>query len=57
MLYEVITEETMRQIVDVHFPGLKKNLLKEALEVFFQIREVPGLKKKPSTSELSYNFV
>ena len=45
-------EETMRQIVDVHFPGLKKNLLKEALEVFFQIREVPGLKKKPSTSEL-----
>jgi len=44
--------ETMRQIVDVHFPGLKKNLLKEALEVFFQIREVPGLKKKPSTSEL-----
>jgi MoxR-like ATPase len=45
-------EETMRRIVDVHFPGLKKNLLKEALEVFFQIREVPGLKKKPSTSEL-----
>jgi len=45
-------EATMRQIVDVHFPGLKKNLLKEALEVFFQIREVPGLKKKPSTSEL-----
>jgi MoxR-like ATPase len=44
--------ETMRQIVDVHYPGLKKNLLKEALEVFFQIREVPGLKKKPSTSEL-----
>ncbi len=45
-------EETMRRIVDVHFPGLKKSLLKEALEVFFQIREIPGLKKKPSTSEL-----
>ena len=45
-------EETMRRIVDVHFPGLKKHLLKEALEVFFQVREVPGLKKKPSTSEL-----
>jgi len=45
-------EETMRRIVDVHFPGLKKALLKEALEVFFQIREIPGLKKKPSTSEL-----
>ncbi|HEX7043979.1 MAG TPA: MoxR family ATPase [Burkholderiales bacterium] len=45
-------EDTMRQIVEVHFPGLKKTLLKEALEVFFQIREIPGLKKKPSTSEL-----
>ncbi|HEY8555660.1 MAG TPA: MoxR family ATPase [Burkholderiales bacterium] len=45
-------EETMRRIVEVHFPGLKKTLLKEALEVFFQIREIPGLKKKPSTSEL-----
>ena len=43
---------TMQQIVDVHFPGLKKNLLKQALEVFFDIREMPGLKKKPSTSEL-----
>jgi MoxR-like ATPase len=42
----------MQQIVDVHFPGLKKELLKEALEVFFDIREMPGLKKKPSTSEL-----
>jgi MoxR-like ATPase len=42
----------MQQIVDVHFPGLKKGLLKEALEVFFDIREMPGLKKKPSTSEL-----
>jgi MoxR-like ATPase len=36
----------------VHFPNLKKTLLKEALESFFQIRELPGLKKKPSTSEL-----
>ncbi|HSQ03683.1 MAG TPA: MoxR family ATPase, partial [Burkholderiales bacterium] len=43
---------TMEKIVGVHFPGLKKQLLKEALERFFEIREVPGLKKKPSTSEL-----
>ncbi len=45
-------KETMQRIVDVHFPDIKKNLLKEALEVFFQLREIPGLKKKPSTSEL-----
>ena len=45
-------KETMQSIVDVHFPGLKRSLLKEALEVFFELREVPGLKKKPSTSEL-----
>ena len=44
--------DTMQRIVDVHFPGLKKNLLRQALEVFFDIREMPGLKKKPSTSEL-----
>ena len=44
--------DTMQQIVDVHYPGLKKALLKEAMEVFFDIREMPGLKKKPSTSEL-----
>jgi len=44
--------ETMTAIVDVHFPGLKKALLTEALEVFFALRDVPGLKKKPSTSEL-----
>ncbi len=44
--------ETMTRIVGVHFPGLKKALLQEALEVFFNLREVPGLKKKPSTSEL-----
>jgi MoxR-like ATPase len=45
-------KETMERIVGVHFPGLKKSLLREALEVFFEVREVPGLKKKPSTSEL-----
>jgi MoxR-like ATPase len=45
-------KETMERIVDVHFPGLKKGLLREALEVFFEVRDVPGLKKKPSTSEL-----
>ncbi|MGE5171193.1 MAG: AAA family ATPase [Rudaea sp.] len=44
--------ETMTEIVRVHFPDLKKALLAEALEVFFDLREVPGLKKKPSTSEL-----
>ena len=42
----------MQKIVDVHFPDIKRTLLKEALEVFFGLREVPGLKKKPSTSEL-----
>jgi MoxR-like ATPase len=45
-------KETMERIVEVHFPNLKRTLLREALEVFFDIREVPGLKKKPSTSEL-----
>ena len=44
--------ETMERIVDVHHPGIKKQLLREALEAFFEIRDVPGLKKKPSTSEL-----
>jgi MoxR-like ATPase len=44
--------ETMEAIVDVHFPGIKKRLVEEALRVFFEIRDVPGLKKKPSTSEL-----
>jgi len=44
--------DTMEKIIAVHFPNIKKNLLKEALEVFFEVREVPGLKKKPSTSEL-----
>ena len=45
-------KETMERIVGVHFPTLKKSLLREAMEVFFEVREVPGLKKKPSTSEL-----
>jgi MoxR-like ATPase len=45
-------KETMQKIVDVHYPDLKKALLREALEAFYKIREVPGLKKKPSTSEL-----
>jgi MoxR-like ATPase len=45
-------KETMQAIVDVHFPGIKKRLLQAAMEVFFEIREMPGLKKKPSTSEL-----
>ncbi len=45
-------KETMERIVEVHYPGIKKTLLREALEAFFEIREVPGLKKKPSTSEL-----
>jgi MoxR-like ATPase len=45
-------KETMEKIVDVHFPSLKKNLLREALNAFYKVRDVPGLKKKPSTSEL-----
>ncbi len=44
--------ETMGRIVEVHFPGLKGRLLNEALNLFYELREVPGLKKKPSTSEL-----
>ncbi len=44
--------ETMRAIVDVHFPGIKPRLVSEALRMFYELREVPGLKKKPSTSEL-----
>ncbi|MFT4940518.1 MAG: MoxR-like ATPase [Paraglaciecola sp.] len=45
-------QEEMRRIIDVHFPNLKKSLLNQALESFFDLRDVPGLKKKPSTSEL-----
>ena len=44
--------ETMKQIVDVHFPNLKKELLAAAMKVFYDVRGLPGLKKKPSTSEL-----
>jgi MoxR-like ATPase len=44
--------ETMRSIVDVHFPGIKGRMVSEALRVFYSVREVPGIKKKPSTSEL-----
>ena len=44
--------ETMKQIVDVHFPGLKKELLTAAMKTFYEVRNLPGLKKKPSTSEL-----
>ncbi len=45
-------QKTMEKIIEVHYPGLKKALLKEALAAFYKIRDVPGLKKKPSTSEL-----
>lgn len=44
--------DTMRQIIDVHHPGAQKQLVQDALEIFFDIRTVPGMKKKPSTSEL-----
>ncbi|MFZ5602500.1 MAG: AAA family ATPase [Pseudomonadota bacterium] len=46
------SKETMEAIVAVHYPGIKKSLVKEAMEIFFDVRKVPGLKKKPSTSEL-----
>ena len=45
-------EETMKSIIEVHFPKIKKNLIDSALKSFFEVREVPGIKKKPSTSEL-----
>ncbi len=45
-------KETMERIVEVHYPGLKPALLREAMALFYELREVPGLKKKPSTSEL-----
>src|SRR5579859_5927108 len=44
--------DTMQKIIDVHYPDIKQKLVSEALNVFYQIRDVPGLKKKPSTSEL-----
>ncbi len=45
-------EQTMREIVEVHYPGVKQKLVKDALTTFYSMREVPGMKKKPSTSEL-----
>ena len=45
-------ERTMKQIVEMHFPGIKRSLVEEALKQFFELRETPGLKKKPSTSEV-----
>jgi len=44
--------ETMREIIDVHFPDIQKTLVSRAMDMFYELREVPGLKKKPSTSEL-----
>ncbi len=44
--------DTMTAIIEVHFPGIKQRLVSEALKLFYEIREVPGMKKKPSTSEL-----
>jgi MoxR-like ATPase len=44
--------ETMQAIIDVHFPGIQNSLVARALDIFYQVRDVPGLKKKPSTSEL-----
>ncbi|WP_221791847.1 AAA family ATPase [Aquisediminimonas sediminicola] len=44
--------DTMQAIIDVHFPGIQKILISRALDIFYQVRDVPGLKKKPSTSEL-----
>ena len=44
--------DMMRQIIDVHYPGIARSLVQEAMEIFFDLRAVPGLKKKPSTSEL-----
>lgn len=44
--------DTMRKIVEVHYPAIKQTLVQQAMEVFFDVREIPGLKKKPSTSEL-----
>jgi MoxR-like ATPase len=44
--------DTMRQIIDVHYPGIAQDLVQEAMEVFFDVRSIPGMKKKPSTSEL-----
>ncbi|WP_416899950.1 MAG: AAA family ATPase [Minwuia sp.] len=45
-------DDTMREIVEVHYPGIQRELVSEAMRIFYEIRDVPGLKKKPSTSEL-----
>jgi MoxR-like ATPase len=45
-------DQTMREIIEVHYPGIKQKLVSEALRIFYDMRKVPGLKKKPSTSEL-----
>ncbi|MAT33620.1 MAG: ATP-binding protein [Ponticaulis sp.] len=45
-------DQTMREIVEVHYPGIKQKLVKDALQTFYSMRDLPGLKKKPSTSEL-----
>jgi len=44
--------DTMQSIIDVHYPGIQKTLVKKAMDIFYELRDVPGLKKKPSTSEL-----
>ena len=49
---EPLVEYAMRAIIEVHFPGIKPRLVAEALKLFYEIRDVPGMKKKPSTSEL-----
>jgi MoxR-like ATPase len=46
------SKETMKEIIDVHYPDIQASLVQEALQVFFELREIPGIKKKPSTSEL-----
>jgi MoxR-like ATPase len=46
------SKETMKEIIDVHYPDIQASLVQEALQVFFELREIPGLKKKPSSSEL-----
>ena len=49
---EFPSAQTMEKIVDVHYPNIKKDLVRQAMDVFFDVRKMPGLKKKPSTSEL-----
>jgi|TARA_B110000285_G_scaffold832_1_gene919 MoxR-like ATPase len=49
---EFPNSQTMEKIIDVHYPEIKKDLVRQAMDVFFDVRKIPGLKKKPSTSEL-----